>query len=66
MCLTPRQVEQANAEFAPSAAEIDFARRLIAAFEDAQRRALGAFDFEGRMVDEPLVKRARKILASTR
>jgi citrate lyase subunit beta/citryl-CoA lyase len=66
MCLTPRQVEQANAEFAPSAAEIDFARRLIAAFEDAERRALGAFDFEGRMVDEPLVKRARKILANAR
>ena len=66
MCLTPRQVEQANAAFAPSAAEIDFARRLIAAFEDAERRALGAFDFEGRMVDEPLVKRARKILASER
>jgi citrate lyase subunit beta/citryl-CoA lyase len=66
MCLTPRQVEQANAEFAPSAAEIDFARRLIVAFEDAERRALGAFDFEGRMVDEPLVKRARKILAAGR
>lgn len=66
MCLTPRQVEQANAEFAPSAAEIDFARRLIAAFEDAERKKLGAFDFEGRMVDEPLVKRARKILAATR
>jgi citrate lyase subunit beta/citryl-CoA lyase len=66
MCLTPRQAEQANAEFAPSAGEIDFARRLIAAFEDAERRSLGAFDFEGRMVDEPLVKRARKILASVR
>jgi citrate lyase subunit beta/citryl-CoA lyase len=66
LCLTPRQVEQANAEFAPSAAEIDFARRLIAAFEEAERRQLGAFDFEGRMVDEPLVKRARKILASSR
>lgn len=66
MCLTPRQVEQANAEFAPSASELDFARRLIAAFEDAERRALGAFDFEGRMVDEPLVKRARKILAAAR
>jgi citrate lyase subunit beta/citryl-CoA lyase len=66
MCLTPRQVEQANAAFAPSAAEIDFARRLVAAFEDAERRALGAFDFEGRMVDAPLVKRARKILAAAR
>lgn len=66
MCLTPRQAEQANAAFAPSAAEIDFARRLVAAFEAAERQALGAFDFEGRMVDEPLVKRARKILASVR
>jgi citrate lyase subunit beta / citryl-CoA lyase len=66
MCLTPRQVEQANAEFAPSAAEIDFAQRLVATFGDAERRNIGAFEFEGRMVDEPLVKRARKIIASAR
>ena len=66
MCLTPKQVAQANTAFAPSADELEFARRLIAAFEDAERRSLGAFDFEGRMVDEPLVKRARRILASVR
>jgi citrate lyase subunit beta/citryl-CoA lyase len=60
LCLTPRQVEQANAAFSPSAEELDHARRLIAAFENA---GSGAFDFEGKMVDEPLVERARRVLA---
>jgi citrate lyase subunit beta/citryl-CoA lyase len=63
LCLTPRQVEQANAVFSPTAEELDHARRLIAAFEDAKT---GAIDFEGRMVDEPMVKRARKLLQTNR
>jgi citrate lyase subunit beta/citryl-CoA lyase len=61
LCLTPRQVEQANAAFSPTPEELDQARRLIAAFESAQT---GAIDFEGKMVDEPLVKRARRLLAA--
>jgi citrate lyase subunit beta/citryl-CoA lyase len=63
MCLTPRQVELANDAFAPSAEEIALARRLIAAFEAASKGARGAIDFEGRMVDAPLVERARRLLA---
>jgi len=63
MCLTPRQVEQANAAFAPSAEEVAQARRLLAAFETAGKGARGAIDFEGRMVDAPLVERARRLLA---
>ena len=62
LCLTPRQVQQANAAFSPTPEELDQARRLIAAFERAET---GAMDFEGRMVDEPLVKRARRLLAVT-
>ena len=62
MCIVPRQVEIANAVFSPSADEIDRSRRLIEEYERAQAQGLGAFDFEGSMVDEPLLKRARAIL----
>jgi citrate lyase subunit beta/citryl-CoA lyase len=58
-------VEQANAAFAPSAEEVDLARRLIAAFESAGAGTRGAIDFEGRMVDAPLVERARRILTKS-
>jgi citrate lyase subunit beta/citryl-CoA lyase len=62
MCITPRQVEIANLTFSPSAQDIDRSRRLIEAYEAAQGEGLGVIEFEGSMVDEPLLKRARAVL----
>jgi citrate lyase subunit beta / citryl-CoA lyase len=62
LCVTPRQTEIANTVFSPSAEEIDRSRRLIEVYEAAQSQGRGAIDFEGAMVDEPLLKRARDIL----
>lgn len=62
MCITPRQIEVANAVFSPSAEEIDRARRLLDAYETAQAAGRGVFEFEGNMVDEPVLQRARGIL----
>jgi citrate lyase subunit beta / citryl-CoA lyase len=62
MCIVPRQIEMANAVFSPSADEIDRSRRLIEEYERAQAQGRGAIEFEGSMVDEPLLKRARAIL----
>lgn len=62
MCLLPRQVPLAHEAFAPSAAEIDHARRLIAAYEEATARGAGTIDFEGRMVDPPILKAAQAIV----
>ncbi len=62
MCIVPRQVEAANLVFSPSAEEIDRARRLLEAYEDAKGSGHGVFEFEGAMVDEPILKRAREIL----
>ena len=64
MCLLPRQVELANELFGPTAQEVDYARRLIAAYEEAKAQGRGAIEFEGGMVDEPLLKRAAGILAA--
>lgn len=64
ICIHPRQAELANLYFAPTPQEIDFSRRLVAAYEDAERHGIGTIAFEGLMVDGPLVKRARRVVAA--
>lgn len=59
----PAQIAVANELFAPSPAEVDWALRLIAAFEAHQAQGAGAFAFEGKMVDMPILRAARNILA---
>ena len=47
----PSQIEIANTIFAPSPSEVDYARRLVVAFEEAQAKGMGAVSFEGKMID---------------
>ena len=42
----------------------DYARRLVAAYAEATARGIGTIDFEGRMIDGPLLKRAQAIVAA--
>jgi citrate lyase subunit beta/citryl-CoA lyase len=62
MCIVPRQIGIANAAFSPSTEEIARARRLLDAYDKAQSAGRGVFEFEGNMVDEPVLQRARGIL----
>jgi citrate lyase subunit beta/citryl-CoA lyase len=62
LCIHPNQVALANQAFTPSDAEIDRARRLIEAFEEGVAAGLGVVSFEGQMIDEPLVRQARRVL----
>jgi citrate lyase subunit beta / citryl-CoA lyase len=61
-CVHPGVVPILNRAFSPGEAELGHARALIAAADKAQAEGLGAFQFEGRMVDEPVVKRARALI----
>jgi citrate lyase subunit beta/citryl-CoA lyase len=61
-CVHPAVVPILNRAFSTSPEEIERARALIAAFEAAKAEGRGAFAFEGRMVDEPVVQRARALL----
>jgi citrate lyase subunit beta/citryl-CoA lyase len=61
LCIHPAQVPLANEAFLPSAEEVDWATRLLAAFEDAGGSTIA---FEGQMVDEVVAARARAILAT--
>ncbi len=62
LCIHPAQVRLANEIFSPSADELDRARRLLAAYEQARRAGEAAIAFEGQMVDQPMARRARATL----
>jgi citrate lyase beta subunit len=62
----PRQVEIFNRVFAPSAQEIDQAQRLMTAFEAQQAAGAGAFNFEGKMIDLPMIRVAERVLERAR
>jgi citrate lyase subunit beta/citryl-CoA lyase len=62
-CIHPALVPILNEGFAPSAAELDLARRQLAAAAAAVQEGRGSFTVDGRMVDEPILVRARRILA---
>jgi citrate lyase subunit beta/citryl-CoA lyase len=59
-CLHPDQVPVVRAAYAPEPAELERARALLAA---AEARGSGVFAHEGRMVDGPLLRHARTLLA---
>jgi citrate lyase subunit beta/citryl-CoA lyase len=65
LCIHPAQVALAHRAFSPSPEELDRARRLVAAYEDAMARGEAAIAFEGQMVDEPLARHARAVIAAT-
>jgi len=59
----PRHVEPVNQTFAPPPEDIDFAKRVVAAYEDAQAKGLGATTMGGKMVDFGSFKRAQSLLS---
>jgi citrate lyase subunit beta/citryl-CoA lyase len=61
-CVHPSVVPVLNAAFAPSAEEIGWARRVVAAAAGND----GAFALDGQMVDRPIVARARAVLRQAR
>ena len=63
LCIHPSQVAIANEAFLPSSEEIDRARRLLEAYDDAKAQGVASVAFEGQMVDEPVAAQARRVLA---
>ena len=60
----PTQVEVANRVWAPDAAAVEHAARVIAAFEQAEREGRGVVTVDGRMVEHLHVDTARRTLAT--
>ncbi|MGW0002496.1 HpcH/HpaI aldolase/citrate lyase family protein [Nocardia grenadensis] len=59
----PAQLAGATEIFTPGAAEVDWARRVLAALEEAAAGGAGAAQLDGRMLDEALAVGARRVLA---
>lgn len=59
----PGQIEPVQRAFTPSAADVAAARRVVDAYEQHAREGRGAFALDGKMVDMPVVKAARRVLA---
>jgi citrate lyase subunit beta / citryl-CoA lyase len=62
LAIHPDQIAAINRSYAPSQAEIEHARRIVAAFE--ANPGAGTLGIDGKMVDIPHLKAARKTLAS--
>jgi citrate lyase subunit beta/citryl-CoA lyase len=58
----PNQVETINQIFSPTEAQIRWARRIVIADTEAQLKHLGVFSLDGKMIDKPVVDRAKKLL----
>jgi citrate lyase subunit beta/citryl-CoA lyase len=59
-CIHPRQIEVIHRGFTPSAAEIEKAKKIVVAFEDAAKKGLAVVSLGSKMIDPPVVKRAQR------
>jgi citrate lyase subunit beta/citryl-CoA lyase len=59
LCIHPKQLAPIHRALAPSADELAWAQRVLAAAAEAH----GAVQLDGRMVDKPVIERARRIVA---
>jgi citrate lyase subunit beta / citryl-CoA lyase len=59
----PSQIAILNEEYGVSPAALDRARRMIAAYDEAMAKGLGAVTFEGKMIDVPVVEREKALIA---
>lgn len=66
MCIHPDQIVPCNAAFTPDEAAVAQAKRVVAAFEEAEAKGLASIQLEGQFIDYPIVQRARRVLEAVR
>jgi citrate lyase subunit beta/citryl-CoA lyase len=62
MVIHPDQIGIVHAVFSPTEEEITFASRVVEAFEKAEREGIASVNLDGKMIDYPVVNRARNLL----
>ncbi len=62
-CIHPGLVTTLNEAFTPKLEEVAYARKLIDADKQAQAEGRGSFSVDGKMIDIPVIDRARKLIA---
>jgi citrate lyase subunit beta/citryl-CoA lyase len=61
----PTQIEIANEIYTPTAAEVDYATRVISAYQEAVARGIGSTTVDGKLVDIAMAKTAQNVLDLT-
>ena len=61
-CVHPLQIPIIHEAFAPTASEIERARKIVAAYHEAQEKGLGVVSLGSKMIDAPVVNRALKLI----
>jgi citrate lyase subunit beta/citryl-CoA lyase len=62
-CVHPLHIPVIHEAFAPTSVEIERARKIVAAYDDAQARGLAVVSLGSKMIDLPVVQRALKLMA---
>ncbi len=62
LCIYPTQVPVVNGIFAPTEEELAWARRVLAAFDEAEAKGLASIQIDGRFIDYPFAHMARRML----
>ena len=60
------QIDPINAVFSPTPEEIEYAKQVVQAFEEANARGDGSISLGGQLIDRPIVERARRTLEMAR
>lgn len=62
-CIHPRQITPIHESFAPENDEIEKAKKIVLAFNEATKKGLGVISLGSKMIDPPVVKRAERIVS---
>lgn len=60
--VSPRHVKDVNEIFSPSEKDIQYAKEVLAAYEEGRRQGKGAVSLHGKMIDAPMIPRAQQVL----
>jgi len=63
LCIYPDQVPVVNEALAPTAAEVEWSRKVVAAFAEAEKAGSASIQLEGKFIDYPIVYRAERVIA---
>ena len=62
LCVHPVQVETCNSEFSVSPGDVEMARKIVEIYQQSQHEGRGVVQLEGKLIDQPIVERALRIL----
>jgi citrate lyase subunit beta/citryl-CoA lyase len=63
LLIHPSQIEPVNEVFSPAEDEVEYARKVVEAFSEAEAKGVGAISLDGKMIDRPNFRQAQDLIA---